>query len=57
MDSEDNLLNLLLTSPYSERIQTIAEHLEIDHNFSFSKVRNELHGVWELRWSNYNSPF
>ena len=57
MESEDDLLNLLLKSPNSEIIQTIAEKLEIDHNFSFSKDRNYLHGVWELRWSSSNSPF
>ena len=57
MESEDDLLNLLLKSPYSERIQTIAEQLEIDHNFSFSNNRNNLQGVWEFRWSSSNSPF
>ena len=55
MESENDLLNLLLNSPNSERIQTIAEQLEIDHNFSFSKDRNDLQGVWELRWSSSNS--
>ena len=57
MDSEDDLLNLLLKSPNSERIGAIAEHLEIDHNFSYIKDRNDLQGVWELRWSTSNSPF
>ena len=57
MDSEDDLLNLLLKSPNSESIRTIAEQLEVDHNFSFSKDRNDLKGVWELRWSSSNSPF
>ena len=57
MESEDDLLNLLLTSPNSKSIQTIAEQLEIDHNFSFSNDRNNLQGVWELRWSSSNSPF
>ena len=57
MENENDLLNLLLKSPNSERIQTIAEQLEIDHNFSFSKDRNDLQGVWELRWSSSNSPF
>ena len=57
MKSDDDLLNLLLKSPNSESIQTIAEQLEIDHNFSFSKDRNDLLGVWELRWSSSNSPF
>ena len=57
MESEDHLLNLLLKSPNSRRIKAIIEHLEIDHNFSFSKNRNDLQGVWELRWSSSNSPF
>jgi len=57
MDPEDDLLNLLLKSPTSESIKTIAEQLEVDHNFSFSKDRNDLKGVWELRWSSSNSPF
>ena len=41
----------------SESIPTIAEKLEIDHNFSFSENSNDLKGVWELRWSSSNSPF
>ena len=57
MESEDDLLNLLLKSPKSESIQTIAEQLEIDHDFSFSKDSSDLEGVWELRWSSSNSPF
>ena len=57
MKSEDDLLNLLLKSPNSESIESIAEQLEIDHNFSFRKNRNDLQGVWELRWSSSNSPF
>ena len=57
MYSEDDLLNLLLKFPNSESIGTIAEQLEIGHNFSFSKNRNDLKGVWELRWSSSNSPF
>ena len=57
METENDLLNLLLKSPNSESILTIAEQLEIDHNFSFTKDRNDLQGVWELRWSSSNSPF
>ena len=38
MKSEDDLLNLLLKSPNSESIQTIAEQLEIDHNFPLAKI-------------------
>ena len=57
MQTENDLLNLLLKSPYSESIRNIAEQLEIGHNFSFSKDRNDLEGVWELRWSSSNNPF
>ena len=57
MKSEDDLLNLLLKYPNSKSIQTIAEQLEIGHNFSFSKNRNDLKGIWELRWSSSSSPF
>ena len=57
MFHEDDLLNLILKSPNSGSIQAIAEHLEFDHNFSFSKNRNDLQGVWELRWSSSKSPF
>ena len=57
METENDLLNLLLKSPNSESIPNIAEQLENDHNFSFSKDRNDLKGVWELRWSSSNSPF
>ncbi len=45
MDPEDGLLNLLLKSTNSGRIQAIAENMEIDHNFSFGKDRNDLQGV------------
>ena len=57
MEFEDELLNLLLISPNSEKIKAIAEQLEFDYNFAFSKNRNDLQGVWELRWSSSNSPF
>ena len=46
MESEVDVLNLLLKSPNSESILTTSEQLEIDHNFSFSKDRNDLQGVW-----------
>ena len=48
MESENDLLNLLLKSPNSESIKTIAEQLEVDHNFPFSKDRNDLKGVGSL---------
>jgi len=45
MESEGDLLNLHIKSPNSWKIQAIAEQLEIYHNFSFSKDKNDLHGV------------
>ena len=57
MKFEDQLLNLLLKSQNSEKIRAIAEQLEIDNNFSFGKDKNDLQGIWELRWSSSNSPF
>ena len=57
MELEEELVNLLLKSPNSEKIQSIAEQLEIDNNFTFSKDKNDLQGIWELRWSSSNSPF
>ena len=57
MELEDELLNFLLKSSNLEKIQAIAEQLEIDHNFSFGKDINNLKGPWELRWSSSNSPF
>ena len=57
MKFEDELLNLLIKATNSDKIQAISEQLEIIHNFSFSKDRNDLKGVWELRRSNSNSPF
>ena len=57
METENELLNLLLKSPNSESIRNIAQELEIGHDFAYSKNRNDLKGVWELRWSSSNSPF
>ena len=57
MELEGDLLNLLLKSPNSGKIQPILEQLEFYHSFSFSNERNVLRDVWELRWSISNSPF
>ena len=57
MEFEDELLNLLIKSPNSLKVQATVEQLEFDHNFSYSKDRNVLQGVWELRWSSSKSPF
>ena len=38
MYSEEDLLNLLLKSPNSESIRTIAEQLEICHDFPSAKI-------------------
>ena len=54
---EGKLLNLLILSPKSVNIHSIAEKLELNQNFTISKNRNDLQGVWELRWSSSDSPF
>ncbi len=38
METENDLLNLLIKSPNSEIITNIAEQLEIDHNFPIAKI-------------------
>ena len=57
MKLEDELLNLLLFSPNSEKIKAIAQKLELNYNFAFSNNRIDLQGVWELRRSTSNSTF
>ena len=57
MESEDDLLDLLINSPNSEKILAMAEKLEFNSNFAFSENRNGLKGVWELRWSSSNNLF
>ena len=57
MSLEDKLLNLLILSPNSEKIRDIAEKLELHYDFTFSKNKNDLQGVWELRWSSSSNPF
>ena len=57
MEFEDELLNLLLKSPNSDKIKAKAEQLEFDSNFAFSKNRNDLQGVWKLSWSSSKSFF
>ena len=42
MQFEDQLLNLPIKSPNSEKTQAAAEQLEIIHNFFFVKDRNDL---------------
>ena len=46
MEYENDLLNLLVKSPNSESIYTIAEQLEIYHNFSLTKI-GMIYGVFE----------
>ena len=57
MEFVDELLKLIIKSPNSGKIQAIAEQLEFDYTFAFSKNKNDLQGVWELRWSRSNSLF
>ena len=38
METENDLLNLLLKSPNSESIRTIDEQLEVDQFFTLAKI-------------------
>ena len=57
MNLEQKLLNLLLSRPISKEINNIAEELEKESDFTFSKDIEKLKGIWELRWSSSKAPF
>ena len=57
MDTELNLIKLLLDKPKSKDIILLATKLERKSNFIFSKDIKKLQGIWELRWSSSSAPF
>ena len=57
MKLEERFLELLFSSPSSEKIELIAKELEIESNFTISKDIEKLRGIWELRWSSSKAPF
>ena len=57
MNLEQQLLDLLLSSPKTKEIKNMAEELEKESKFNLSKDIEKLKGIWELRWSSSKAPF
>ena len=56
MDTESELLKILIEKPNSKDILSMALKLEKNSNFNFKSDIEKLKGIWELRWSSSNSP-
>ena len=57
MNLEQQLLDLLLSSPKTKKIKNMAEELEKESKFTLSNDVEKLKGIWELRWSSSKAPF
>ena len=57
MNLEQQLLDLLLSSPKTKKIKNMAEDLEKESKFTLNMDIEKLKGVWELRWSSSKAPF
>ena len=57
MNLEQQLLDLLLSSPKTKKIKNMAEELEKESKFTLKMDIEKLKGVWELRWSSSKAPF
>ena len=57
MNLEQQLLDLLLSSPKTKKIKNMAEELEKESKFTLSNDVEMLKGIWELRWSSSKAPF
>ena len=57
MKLEQQLLDLILSSPKTKKIKNLAEELEKESKFTLNKDIEKLKGVWELRWSSSKAPF
>ncbi len=57
MNLEQQLLDLLLSSPNTMKIKNMAEELEKESKFTLSRDIGKLKGIWELRWSSSKSRF
>ena len=57
MNLEQQLLDLILSRPYTKNIKNMAEELEKESKFILSKDIEKLKGIWELRWSSSKAPF
>ena len=57
MNLEQQLLDLILSSPKTKKIKNMAEELEKESKFTLNMDIEKLKGVWELRWSSSKAPF
>ena len=57
MNLEQQLLDLILSSPKTKKIKNMAEELEKESKFTLNTNIDMLKGVWELRWSSSKAPF
>ena len=57
MDTESQLLKILIEKPNSKDISSMAIKLESNSNFNLKNDIEKLKGIWELRWSSSNAPF
>jgi hypothetical protein len=57
MKLEQQLLDLILSSPKTKKIKNMAEELEKESKFNLSNDVEKLKGIWELRWSSSKAPF
>ena len=57
MNLEQELLDLILSSPKTKKIKNMAEELEKESKFTLNMDIEKLKGVWELRWSSSKAPF
>ena len=57
MNLEQQLLDLILSSPKTKKIKNMAEELEKESKFTLSIDIEKLKGIWELRWSSSKAPF
>lgn len=57
MNLEQQLLELILSRPNTNKIKNMAEELEKESKFTLSKDLEMLKGIWELRWSSSKAPF
>ena len=53
MNLEQQLLDLLISSPNTKKIQNMAEELEKESKFTLSRDIEKLKGIWELRSVSY----
>ena len=56
METESELLKILIKKPNSKQILLMATKLESNSKFNLNSDIEKLKGIWELRWSSSNSP-